>query len=256
MDALKLIDFKKETVALLPTEAEAGFKEFHDLWDLLRARESKIFQQSRTRWLREGDVNFGFFHASIKIRRRRNSILALRVGDRWLDSVHEIYAKVVDFFESHFSEFEMDRPTVDGVSLTNISEVETAGLTASFWDEEIRGVVLASDGSQCPGPDGFNFAFYKRFWHLLNGEVSMMFNKFYHSSTLSRCFSSYFITLIPKVHSHSSLGDFRPISLLCSLLAGRLAPVMDKLISSNQSDFIKGRQLVDGVVALNEIINL
>ncbi|KEH41038.1 hypothetical protein MTR_1g041135 [Medicago truncatula] len=229
-----------QVFALLPTEAEAGFKEFHDLWDLLRARESKIFQQSRTRWLREGDVNFGFFHASIKIRRRRNSILALRVGDRWLDSVHEIYAKVVDFFESHFSEF----------------EVETAGLTASFWDEEIRGVVLASDGSQCPGPDGFNFAFYKRFWHLLNGEVSMMFNKFYHSSTLSRCFSSYFITLIPKVHSHSSLGDFRPISLLCSLLAGRLAPVMDKLISSNQSDFIKGRQLVDGVVALNEIINL
>jgi len=33
-------------------------------------------------------------------------------------------------------------------------------------------------------------------------------------------------------------------------------PVMDKLISSNQSAFIKGRQLVDGVVAVNEIIDL
>lgn len=84
----------------------------------------------------------------------------------------------------------------------------------------------------------------------------MLFNQFYHPSTLSRCFSSYFITLILKVHSHSSSGDFRPISLLWSLLAGRLAPVMDKLISSNQYAFIKGRQLVDSVVALNEIINL
>lgn len=147
MDALKLIDFKEEIVVLSPAEAEAGFKEFHDLWDLLRARESKIIQQSGTRWLHEVDVNSSFFNASIKIRRRRNSILALRVGDRWVDSVHEIRAKVVDFFESHFSEFEVDRPTVDGVSLTNISEVEAAGLTASFWDEEIRGVVLASDGS-------------------------------------------------------------------------------------------------------------
>jgi hypothetical protein len=31
---------------------------------------------------------------------------------------------------------------------------------------------------------------------------------------------------------------------------------MDKLISPNQSAFIKGRQLVDGVVAVNEIIDL
>jgi len=30
---------------------------------------------------------------------------------------------------------------------------------------------------------------------------------------------------------------------------------MDKLISSNQSAFIKGRQLMDGVVAVNEIID-
>lgn len=31
---------------------------------------------------------------------------------------------------------------------------------------------------------------------------------------------------------------------------------MDRLISDNQSAFIKGRQLVDGVVAVNEIIDL
>jgi hypothetical protein len=31
---------------------------------------------------------------------------------------------------------------------------------------------------------------------------------------------------------------------------------MDKLISANQSAFIQGRQLVDGVVAVNEIIDL
>jgi len=54
-----------------------------------------------------------------------------------------------------------------------------------------------------------------------------------------------------------------PISLLGSLyklvakvLVGRLAPVMDKLISSNQYVFIKGRQLVDGVTAVNEIIDI
>jgi len=69
-------------------------------------------------------------------------------------------------------------------------------------------------------------------------------------------------SLIPKVPSPSTLGDFRLISLLGSLykllakvLLDGLAPDMDKLISSNQSTFIKGRQLVDGVVAVNEIID-
>ena len=39
-------------------------------------------------------------------------------------------------------------------------------------------------------------------------------------------------------------------------MVGRLAPVMDSLISSNQYAFIKGRQLVDGVVTVNEIIDV
>jgi hypothetical protein len=42
---------------------------------------------------------------------------------------------------------------------------------------------------------------------------------------------------------------------VAKVLAGRLSTVMDKLISPNQSAFIKGRQLVDGVVAVNEIID-
>jgi hypothetical protein len=259
---LKILDLKAETVVLTPNEMEARIKGFHDLWDLLRAKETQLFQQSRTKSLREGDVNSGFFHASIKMRKRRNSILALRVGDRWVESVHEIRAEVLDFFKCHFSDLEVDRPTLDGVPLNSISEVDSAGLTAPFGEEEIRGVILTSDGSKFPGPDVFNFTFYKRFWDLLKGDVGMMFDQFYHSTTLPRGFSSYFVTLIPKVHSPTSLGDFCPIPLLGSIyklvakvLAGRLAPVMDKLISSNESAFIKSCQLVDGVVAVNEIID-
>ena len=90
-----------------------------------------------------------------------------------------------------------------------------------------------------------------------------MFDQFFHSTTIPRSFSSYFITLIPKVPSPTRIGDFRPISLLGSLyklvakvLAGKLASVMDKLVSSNQFASIKGCQLVDGVVAVNEIIDV
>jgi hypothetical protein len=74
---------------------------------------------------------------------------------------------------------------------------------------------------------------------------------------------SYFVTLIPKVNSPFGLGDFRPIYLLGSLykliakvLASRLAKVMNSLIATTQSAFIKGRNLVDGVLVTNELVDL
>jgi hypothetical protein len=73
---------------------------------------------------------------------------------------------------------------------------------------------------------------------------------------------SFFLTLIPKVSSPQSLGDFRPISLLgclyklvAKVLTARLSKVIGVLIPNTQSAFIKGRQLVDGVVVVNEVID-
>lgn len=65
--------------------------------------------------------------------------------------------------------------------------------------------------------------------------------------------------IIPLIY----LEDFRLISLVGSLyklvakeLATRLGTLMDKLISSNQSNFWKGKMLVDEVVENNKVINL
>jgi len=83
-------------------------------------------------------------------------------------------------------------------------------------------------------------------------------------ATPPKSFASYFATLFPMVDSPLQLGDFKPISLLGSLyklivkvLMVHLSLAMDKLISGNHpSGFLKGRQLVDEAMAVNEIINL
>jgi hypothetical protein len=81
--------------------------------------------------------------------------------------------------------------------------------------------------------------------------------------SLPKCFSFYFVTLIPKVNSPFTLGDFRPISLLgflfkiiAKVLTARLASVIDSLVASTQSAFIKGGLLVDGVVVINKVVDL
>jgi hypothetical protein len=70
------------------------------------------------------------------------------------------------------------------------------------------------------------------------------------------------ITLIPKEPEAKILKKFRPISLFnCSfkifdkLLNNRLITVADRLISSNQTTFIKGKYILESVVAAHEIIH-
>jgi hypothetical protein len=89
------------------------------------------------------------------------------------------------------------------------------------------------------------------------------FQEFHSSAKLPPSFSSFFIALIPKVLNPHQVSDFRPISLLGSLykllskvLASRLGKVMDTIISKSQSAFIKGRFLADGVVVVNEVVDL
>lgn len=120
--------------------------------------------------------------------------------------------------------------------------------------EETEHVVLSCDGNKSSSLDGFNFSFIKSFRPLIKEDVGILFDRFYINGTLLEAFSSYFLALIPNVDCPFTLGDYRPISLLgcfykmvVKVLTGRLAFVMDSLISSTQSAFIKGRMLMDGI---------
>jgi len=59
-----------------------------------------------------------------------------------------------------------------------------------------------------------------------------------------------------------SLNDFRPISLvgslykiLAKLLANRLRQVIGSVISEAQSAFVKNRQILDGILIANEVVD-
>lgn len=134
-------------------------------------------------------------------------------------------------------------------------------LTRAFSEEEIKEVVWDCDGSKSPGPDGFNFEFFKNCWDIVKVDLLRVMEEFFVNGKLARGCNTSFIVLIPKQESRGGPSQFRPISLISSLykiiakvLARRLKMGISKIIGSPQSAFIQGRSILDGVVVLNELV--
>ncbi|GAU32181.1 hypothetical protein TSUD_68520 [Trifolium subterraneum] len=186
------------------------------------------------RWVKEGDSNSKFFHEAIKSRRRRNQLVALKDGDRWVQGVDDMKGFVKNCFENNFKENWVNRPNLNDIAFQSLSEEDNISLMAPFSIDEVREVIWSSDGNKCPGPD-----------------------------VLPKAITASFLALIPKKDHPHVLSDYRPICLVSSLykilskvLAARLKKVMGKLISKVQSAFLPNRQILDGVLAVNQLIDL
>ncbi|MCI03311.1 LINE-1 reverse transcriptase like, partial [Trifolium medium] len=134
---------------------------------------------------------------------------------------------------------------------------------APFSLEEVREVIWSCDGNKCPGPDGFNFNFLKACWEIIKGDIMAFLFEFYNTASLPKAFTASFLALIPKKDHPQVLSDYRPICLVSSMykilakvLATRLKKVLGKLISPVQSAFLPNRQILDGVLVVNELLDL
>jgi len=143
-----------------------------------------------------------------------------------------------------------------------LSYTEGGGLTRPFIEEEVKAAVWDCDSFKSPGPDGVNFGFLKEFWIDMKQDIMRFMTKFYRNGRLSRGINSTFIALIPKTDNPHKLNDFRPISLVGSLykilakvLANRLRRVIGSVIAEEQSTFVKNRQILDGILIANEMVD-
>ncbi|GKD33803.1 hypothetical protein Tco_1249312 [Tanacetum coccineum] len=101
--------------------------------------------------------------------------------------------------------------------------------------EEVKIAVWDCGSNKSPGPDGFSFAFIKKYWDLLKKDIFEFVDSFLASGMMPQCANSSFFTLIPK-----------PIRIF------PIKQVIDRIVSKEQSTFIAGQQILDGPLSLSE----
>nr|GEV22250.1 RNA-directed DNA polymerase, eukaryota, reverse transcriptase zinc-binding domain protein [Tanacetum cinerariifolium] len=168
---------------------------------------------------------------------------------------HEFYTH----FCNRFSCTSASRPIIKDVDFKQISVEQQEFLECDVSNEEIKRAVWNCGSDRASGPDGFTFKFFKTFWDIIQNDVVRFVIEFFQSAFFPKGCNSSFIALIPKIDDAKFVSDFRPISLIgCQykiigkVLANRLSTVIGSCVSFEQSAFIKGRNILDGPLVLNE----
>jgi hypothetical protein len=160
----------------------------------------------------------------------------------------------VSVIQTHFDEI-MGCPPQQTTDINwdslDITQHDLRGLDVPFTEDELKNVINQMPSDKAPGTDGFTGPFIKSCWDIIKDDIIAAANSFYSLRCSSlQIINSANIVLLPKKEGAAAITKFRTISLIHSFvkiitkaLALRLAPYMNKIVSTNQSAFIKKRSI-------------
>lgn len=125
---------------------------------------------------------------------------------------------------------------------------------------EVKTAMFAMHYDKSPGIDGLNPEFFQSYWDVVGNDVTVFCQRFFETGELPEGVNRTLVCLIPKVKQPKQMSEVRPVSLcnvliriISKIMANRLKPCLNSIISDKQSAFIEGRLLTDNAMIASEI---
>ncbi|GJX88544.1 RNA-directed DNA polymerase, eukaryota [Tanacetum coccineum] len=234
-------------------------KQMHDI----KSSDARDYMQKvKIQWAIEGDENSKFFHGIINRKRANISIKGILVDGEWVDDPSRVKKEFCSHFATRFQAPTVNRSRINFRFPNRLNSDQVTELEKPICIDEIRNAVWDYGENKSPGPDGFTFEFFRKFWNLIGPDLCVAVEWFFDHSCFTKGCNSSFVSLIPKVQDPKFVSDYRPISLIGSLykvvtkiLASCLSLVIFDLISDVQTAFLLNRQILDGPFIINELLS-
>lgn len=127
--------------------------------------------------------------------------------------------------------------------------------------EEVEDIVRNMKRNKAPGLDEYTVEFFQAGWHFLAEEVLEVLEEARTNQRIWPGINSTLLTLIPKTNQADQAEGFFPIALcnviykiVASVVAQRLKSILPSIISLEKTGFVEGRQIPDGLVVAQEVI--
>ena len=232
------------------------------LHEIIQMDAKDSFQKSKVKWAIEGDENSKFFHGIINRKRSHLAIRGVFNKGNWVTNPGMVKEAFYNHFETRFKKPAAQRFLLNFSFNKRLSDIQASDLERNVTRDEIRSAIWSCGENKSPGPDGYTFEFFKKYWNFVGPDLCEAVEHFFETGLFSKGCNSSFIALIPKVTEAKFVNDFRPISLIgcvykvvTKVLANRLALVIADLVSDTQSAFVANRHILDGPFILNEILH-
>jgi hypothetical protein len=135
-------------------------------------------------------------------------------------------------------------------------------LISSFHEEEVKKAIVEMRVDSSPGPNRFGVHFFKSCWPIIEGDYMAMMSDFHRGDLDIKRLNYGVIILVTKTKVANNIKQYHPICLLnvdykgvTKVLTNRLTSMAKDVIGENPTSFIKGRNILEGVLILHEVVH-
>ncbi|GJX74901.1 RNA-directed DNA polymerase, eukaryota [Tanacetum coccineum] len=131
----------------------------------IKDKEAADFvQKSKVGWAIEGDENSRFFHGIINKKRSQLAIRGILVDGSWQTEPQVVKEAFLNHFEARFKKPIFVGPKINYPFPNRLSHDQVLDLEREVSRDEIRSAVWNCGDNKSPGPDGYTFEFFKKYW--------------------------------------------------------------------------------------------
>ena len=225
------------------------------------------YVRSREKWMEFGEKSTKYFLKRETSNGKKKEIDCIQQNGKTITGKDEILKTITNYFSRLYSCNDIVTNAnmvfyLQNSDLPMLSETDAFSCEGLLTENECFRAVHSMPNNKAPGCDGLSPEFYKCFWPDLKNVLIDSLNDGYYKGELSQSQRQGILTLLFKKGDKRVLDNWRPISLLntdykilARVLSQRLQRVIQKLVSSDQTGYIKGRSAANNLRLVQDVID-